>query len=217
LISQILSFPSIPTSSSLPLVISRRWISSTPDPHKRTAKDAHPWPVDTSLVRRNASLRTTGRSLKYFSLFCLLTVVGYQVAQVRTVFIVPRQIISQFLSNDPDFSPPSHNPSSSSSRRGESDDDSSPIHLAYPELFTRPVLSSRTRGLYTVKRIVKDQRLVARIIPLSAIVRSVHLFSRFGAHAPAAWTSSNVLEDCSQFFINNFSDRHMFTLLRARN
>ena len=48
---------------------------------------------------------------------------------------------------------------------------------------------------------------LASIIPVKNIARSVHLFSKFGSVASCTWTSSNVLELCSTFYVNPYSDR----------
>ena len=47
-------------------------------------------------------------------------------------------------------------------------------------------------------------------IPLSEVQGSVHLFPRFGAVAPVNWMSSNVLDECTTFFLNDFTNRDLF-------
>lgn len=51
---------------------------------------------------------------------------------------------------------------------------------------------------------------IASIVPVSSIRRSVHLFPKFGSKVPDHWTSANVLEKCTTFYLNQFSDRHMY-------
>ncbi|TFK58758.1 hypothetical protein BDN72DRAFT_781632, partial [Pluteus cervinus] len=112
---------------------------------------------------------------------------AYRIAQVRVVFTLPCRVIEEDSNGD------------------------NRIHLAYVELFTKlPSAPEPNHGLYRIKRELKDGARVARIIPVSHIRRSVQLFPRFKRSAPAEWTSSRVLEQCSEFFVNSLSDRHLF-------
>lgn len=87
-----------------------------------------------------------------------------------------------------------------------------PKHLAYVEWFklaeSKP---HKSHNLYRIRRDLNaaGERL-ASIIPVDAIRRSVHLFPQFGSIAPREWQSHNVLELCSHFFINSYSDRHSY-------
>ena len=54
-----------------------------------------------------------------------------------------------------------------------------------------------------------DSDHVASIVPVSSIRFSAHLFPKFGPEVPEHWTSANVLEKCTTFYPNPFSDRHM--------
>ena len=55
--------------------------------------------------------------------------------------------------------------------------------------------------------------ILASIIPLANIRRSIHLLPSFGAVAPHDWNSSNVLDLCPTFFANPFTDRHLYRIL----
>ncbi|KAH7904086.1 hypothetical protein BJ138DRAFT_1019618, partial [Hygrophoropsis aurantiaca] len=48
------------------------------------------------------------------------------------------------------------------------------------------------------------------VVPVASLRRSIHLIPKFGPIAPREWTSSNVLEQCSTFFVNCFTDRHAY-------
>ncbi|KAI9433522.1 hypothetical protein H4582DRAFT_1819834 [Lactarius indigo] len=87
-----------------------------------------------------------------------------------------------------------------------------PKHLAYVEWFTsfsrEPEHNS---GLHKISRcFLPDGTKPASIIPVINIFRSVHLYPKFGRVAPASWTSSNVLEMCKTFYLNPFTDRHLY-------
>ncbi|KAJ3499342.1 hypothetical protein NMY22_g19521 [Coprinellus aureogranulatus] len=93
--------------------------------------------------------------------------------------------------------------------------ESIPTHLAYIEWFTtftnRP---ERSHGMFKIsKRLANDGTPLAEVIPLAYIYRSVHLFPKFGPVAPSSWTSSNVLDQCSTFYLNPFTDRHLYSEL----
>ncbi|TFK60873.1 hypothetical protein BDN72DRAFT_494495 [Pluteus cervinus] len=68
-------------------------------------------------------------------------------------------------------------------------------------------------GLYKISRSTNPggiSRLVS-IVPVDILVRSVHLFPSFGAIVPASRTSSNVLEECTTFFVNPFTDPQLYS------
>ncbi|KAI0821718.1 hypothetical protein BC628DRAFT_793206 [Trametes gibbosa] len=116
----------------------------------------------------------------------------YQVAQLRLVFQVPAEAKAELFPNNP----------------------SPPEYLAYVEHFTaftpHPEPMS---GLYQVSRAVRGTSRLASVINIDQIVRSCHLFPRFGAVAPREWTSSNVLESCTTFYVNAFTDRNTYRLV----
>lgn len=83
-----------------------------------------------------------------------------------------------------------------------------PEHLAYVEWFSPiPASPGPNHLLYKVNRVLRHGRRHASIIPVTSILRSVHLFPVFGQHTPQAWNSFSVLELCNAFYINPFSDR----------
>ncbi|KAJ7488789.1 hypothetical protein B0H11DRAFT_1720260, partial [Mycena galericulata] len=60
-------------------------------------------------------------------------------------------------------------------------------------------------GMYKISRAVER---AASIIHVANIRRSIHLFPQFGPVAPWEWTSENVLELCTKFYVSPWSDRH---------
>jgi hypothetical protein len=94
-----------------------------------------------------------------------------------------------------------------------------PKHLVYIEWFTpfqrRP---ESANGLYKIsKSFLPDGTITASVLPLSYIFRSVHLFPKFCPVAATSWTSSNILNKCSVFYLNPFTDRHLYTELQQSN
>jgi hypothetical protein len=85
--------------------------------------------------------------------------------------------------------------------------------LAYVEWFSKFTLPESDHGMHKLKRSVQAGGRVASIIPVSSIRRSVHLFPKFGQEVPEDWTSDNVLEWCSTFYLNPFVDRNMYFIL----
>ncbi|KAG2029856.1 hypothetical protein BDR03DRAFT_975485 [Suillus americanus] len=113
---------------------------------------------------------------------------GYRVAQVRIVFTLTSQATAALF----------HTP------------ENLPTHFAYVEWFTPFGQPEANHGLYKISHLVRNGERLASIIDISDIRRSVHLIPKFGPVAPREWTSSTVLELCSTFFINSFSDRHAY-------
>jgi hypothetical protein len=111
---------------------------------------------------------------------------------VRVVFEIPNRVI-QDIFPAPDTPPPQH--------------------LAYVEWFSPiPVTRGSNHQLYRVTRLTRNGRQHASIIPVSSIVRSVHLFPIFGPRAPREWNTFTVLELCNSFYINPFSDRENYLI-----
>ena len=118
---------------------------------------------------------------------------GYRVGQVRVVFTLPDHVIRQFA--------PVCQAALSQ-------------HLAYVEWFTNfPSKAESNHQLYKLKRSFTHGDRLVSIVPVRNIMRSTHLFPKFGPVAPRAWTWSNVLEDCSTFFVNSFSDPNMYVFV----
>jgi len=85
--------------------------------------------------------------------------------------------------------------------------------LAYVEWFSKFTSPESDHGMHKLKRSMENGARVASIIPISSIRRSVHLFPRFGRVIPEDWTSDNVLENCSTFYLNPFVDRNMHFII----
>ncbi|EIN13427.1 hypothetical protein PUNSTDRAFT_56509 [Punctularia strigosozonata HHB-11173 SS5] len=121
----------------------------------------------------------------------------YRVAQVRAIFTLPQHAIERwFPSNTSHPGPPP------------------PKHLAYVEWFTpfaaRPHSS---HGMYKIRRSYQNNRRLASVIDIQCIYRSVHLIPCFGPEVPLQWTSFNVLDECDNFYVNCFTDRHTYITL----
>ena len=109
---------------------------------------------------------------------------GYRVGQVRIIFSLPGIV-----------------------------DGASPEHLAYIEWFSKFTTPNPDHRMFKLSRSLEDGERVASIVPISTIRRSVHLFPKFGPSVPEGWSSENVLEMCAAFYLNPFTDRHMYFIL----
>ena len=94
------------------------------------------------------------------------------------------------------------------------DDAEIPQHLAYIEWYSSlPDNSEPNHLLYKILALKEAHgTYVCSIIPLANICHSVHLIPKFGAFAPQEWTSSNILDLSNTFFVNDFTDRHMYRI-----
>ncbi|KAI0631297.1 hypothetical protein C8Q77DRAFT_1062323 [Trametes polyzona] len=89
-----------------------------------------------------------------------------------------------------------------------------PGHLAYIERFTPFTRPDHKHGLYSVTR-RRDGAIgacLASVVEVRHIRRSCHLFPIIpgGVMVPREWTSSTVLDECDRFYVNSFSDLHMY-------
>jgi hypothetical protein len=114
---------------------------------------------------------------------------GHRVGQIRVIFSIPPKVQAMLF------------PSNIVPEK----------HLAYIEWFTKFSERPETHHqMYKICRSMKQGDRVASIIPLSLIRCSIHLFPKFGSIVPRNWSSSNVLELCSTFFVNPYTDRYTF-------
>ncbi|KAI0826679.1 hypothetical protein BC628DRAFT_251427 [Trametes gibbosa] len=116
---------------------------------------------------------------------------GYHVAQLRLVFKLPKAACEELF---PDVLVPGH--------------------LAYIERFTPFTAPDPVHGLYKVtrRRDAAGARL-ATVVEVRSIRRSCHLLPVTGASVPREWTSSTALESSESFWVNPFSDLHMYMTL----
>jgi hypothetical protein len=89
-----------------------------------------------------------------------------------------------------------------------------PLHMAYVEWYSELDRTDPNHGMFKISSLKeRDGSRICSIVPLGNIQRSVHLIPKFGPTVPAEWTSSNVLDLCQTFFVNNLTDRHLFRTL----
>ncbi|KAJ6517025.1 hypothetical protein DFH09DRAFT_1251360 [Mycena vulgaris] len=114
---------------------------------------------------------------------------GYRVGRVRVVFTLPRKIVDLLF-------PGAHPPG----------------HLAYVEWFSS--FPRRPEPNHLMYKISRPAERVASIIPVSHIRRSIHLFPQFGPVVPRTWTSQNVLDLATHFYVSPWSDRHAYITVK---
>ena len=95
----------------------------------------------------------------------------------------------------------------------DSVDGISPERLAYIEWFSKFTTPDRDHRMFKLTRSLEGGERVASIVPISTIRRSVHLIPKFGPAVPQGWSSDNVLERCTAFYLNPFTDRHMYFIV----
>jgi hypothetical protein len=123
----------------------------------------------------------------------LLIVTGYRIGRVRVVFSLPEK----------------------SHRTLFPIGNGVPKHLVYVEWYTALTDDLDTNSLLFKITPMKDRDggRVCSIIPLANIRRSVQLIPKFGAVAPQEWTSSTVLNLAHVFFVNSFTDNHLYRIM----
>ncbi|KAI0716908.1 hypothetical protein C8Q76DRAFT_795145 [Earliella scabrosa] len=115
---------------------------------------------------------------------------SYRVGRVRLIFKLPRSVLQQVM---PDVIAPGP--------------------LAYVEWFTAFTQPDPVHGLYKVSR-CRDANgaLRASVVEVRHFRRSCHLYpiAPGNGFVPRDWSSSTVLDACDHFFVNPFSDLHMY-------
>jgi hypothetical protein len=131
--------------------------------------------------------------LLYWDKQFIVPLTGYRVGRMQVVFSIPEKACNITFSRGVVV----------------------PQHLAYIEWntpFSNP--PDHSHLLYKISPL-RDQNggHICSIIPLVKIRRSIHLLPKFGPTAPQEWTSSNVLDLCSSFYVNCFTDGHLYRIL----
>jgi hypothetical protein len=126
--------------------------------------------------------------------YALKKIVGYHIGCIHIVFSLPEHFLSTMFLDKAEI----------------------PQHLVYVEwyspLLDNPEPNHLLHKVSTQKE--PDGTHICSIIPLANICCSVHLFPKFSPFAPQDWTSSNVLDLCNTFFVNDFTDRQTYVLYR---
>ncbi|KAJ6516654.1 Zn-finger domain-containing protein [Mycena vitilis] len=105
---------------------------------------------------------------------------GLRAAQIRTIFMLPPQY-GQY-----------------------------PHPLAYVEWFTPFNRPDAISGLYTIQRSSRARRRNAAIISIEHIVRTCHLTAKSGSKIDRRWTTDNVMDQATQFYLNPYIDVDSF-------
>jgi len=90
-------------------------------------------------------------------------------------------------------------------------------HLAYVEWFTVSEHPGQYHNMYSVTNaIIQNNNIVpGDIVPLSTIRQSCHLIPHLGRNVswPSSWKSTNVLDLCNTFLLNNWSSKFAYQTL----
>ena len=82
-----------------------------------------------------------------------------------------------------------------------------PKHLAYVEWFTPFwAMPDANYSLYKISCSMMGNSHMSSIVPIHNIVQSIHLIPLVGENIPWEWYSSTILDNCSSFLLNSFSD-----------
>lgn len=88
-----------------------------------------------------------------------------------------------------------------------------PAHLAYVEWFTPlPAAPDPKHGMYKVSRLPSNSNQHVEIIPVEAILGSIHLFPRFGPVTAQGLNSFTSLDWHNTFYLNPFTDYRSYVL-----
>ena len=116
---------------------------------------------------------------------------GYRVGQLQLIFSLPRRACEELLR-----------------------DVIAPRPLAYVEWYTPFKEPDRNHGMYKVSRVCNARHEpVSDVIEVRNIRRSCHLIPACIGAVPRDRTSSTVLDNCEDYWLNIFSDQHMYMTL----
>lgn len=170
-------------------------IRSCPPRPRRARTPAEPAYVDFALVRTDANEHnpfTQGTPLEGERLCtCPQSHAdndsGLRVAQVKGIFKIPSYFPSPHKFAEP---------------------------VAYIEWMTPFRGKDVASGMHMLSRSTRMHQHHAEVIPVHRIVRGCHLIPVFGSHKDPTWTAVNVVNLCDLFYLNAYSDMHIFCLLK---
>jgi hypothetical protein len=84
--------------------------------------------------------------------------------------------------------------------------------LAYIEWFTPLREPDRSSGLHQLSRSTRRLHRNAAVIHVDEITRPCHLIPKMGQAVDRGWTSANVYESASDFYLNTFIDLDTFCM-----
>jgi hypothetical protein len=114
---------------------------------------------------------------------------GYSVVRVKVIFSIPKRFHAHLFKPEIDV----------------------PNHLAYVEWYSPLGTQDPNHRMFKISPLKdSDGTGICSVVSLSDVQRSVHLIPRFGPVAPVNWMSNNVLDECTTFFLNDFTDRDLF-------
>lgn len=146
--------------------------------------------------RVQARCATSKRSARYDTVLFVddeqiadsIGVTGYRVGQVRAIFTLPSELQKYRPNHGEELS-----------------------HLLYIEVFTRFTEEPEPYSkLYKISHDWHNQQRRSIVLPVHRVFRSCHLIPDWGAQVNRSWSSEYVLEQADTFFLNPFSDHHMF-------
>jgi len=87
-----------------------------------------------------------------------------------------------------------------------------PHPLAYVEWFTPLRTKDPVTGMYLINRSTRSGRRNAEIVSATRIVRACHLIAKCGRQINHTWTTDNILEEATTFWVNRYIHVDTFTL-----
>ncbi|TBU21231.1 hypothetical protein BD311DRAFT_678982 [Dichomitus squalens] len=111
---------------------------------------------------------------------------GLRVARIRAILSLPLSY-GQDLSKDP---------------------------VAFVEWFTPFRTQDADTGMFQVSYSSRNHRRRVSIIPITQIVCSCYLIPKWGKRVDTTWTSANVLDKCTKFYVSPYIRHHDFVLYR---
>ena len=86
--------------------------------------------------------------------------------------------------------------------------------LAYIEWFTPLGVPDNVTGLFVVRRSTRRRQPNTEIISVDRLVRGCHLMAKTGRVMDRSWTSDNVLQRATNFWVNSYINADMFVITR---
>ncbi|KAG2158515.1 Zn-finger domain-containing protein [Suillus bovinus] len=83
-------------------------------------------------------------------------------------------------------------------------------HLAYVEWFQPFCVRDELFQMHAVTRSYAGRAPRSSIIPVSSIIHSCHLISKFGTQVDRSWVAAHVLDSCKTFYLNTWIDMYTF-------
>ena len=86
--------------------------------------------------------------------------------------------------------------------------------LVYVEWFTQLGLPDLTTCMHIIKRSTRNHKRKSEIVSVNNLICGCHLMAKWGTHVDRSFSTDEVLEKATQFYVNPYIDVDTFSKIK---